>query len=361
MPITDDILNLKQIKELENVDQNPKFHKEGNVLIHTKMTLDSLYKILNSNYITESASKNIIIASIFHDIGKTSTTIRNLNNELISPKHSLVGEKVTREILYKDFGEIISFNDREEIVKMVRYHGLPLNFLNKPDPKKSVIESSLYVNNLYLSILAEADVRGRICKDSNELLDKVELFREFCHENGCLKQKFDFLSDDSRFLYFNKNNNYLHFDPYNSNNFNVYLMSGLPGSGKDTYISKHLSQFPMVSLDEIRNHYKFKATNKQGRVIYIAKEQAKNYLRNEQSLVWNATNTTKFTRQKLIGLFTDYRAKVKIIYIESRYSDLLKRNGLRSEPLPKSKLEKLIKNLEVPALTEAHDVDYVLS
>ena len=52
----------------------------------------------------------------------------------------------------------------------------------------------------------------------------------------------------------------------------VYMMRGLPGSGKDTWIRQHLSDIPMVSLDEIRRERKILPTANQGLVANIAKE-----------------------------------------------------------------------------------------
>ncbi len=80
--------------------------------------------------------------------------------------------------------------------------------------------------------------------------------------------------------------------PYDSPVFEVILMSGLPGAGKDSFIRKHFTDLPVISLDDIREEWKVAADDRtaNGRVIQEAKERAKILLRRSQGFVWNATN-----------------------------------------------------------------------
>jgi len=85
-------------------------------------------------------------------------------------------------------------------------------------------------------------------------------------------------------------------------------MCALPGSGKDTYINAQMSGLPVVSIDDIRRKNKVKRGDSkgEGRAIQEAKELAKEYMRKEQSFIWNATNITRDMRSKLIGEFEEY-------------------------------------------------------
>src|SRR5437879_1968992 len=49
---------------------------------------------------------------------------------------------------------------------------------------------------------AEADVRGRMCADGRKLLERIDLFRQFCAELDCFEQPRAFASAHSRFVYF---------------------------------------------------------------------------------------------------------------------------------------------------------------
>ncbi len=81
----------------------------------------------------------------------------------------------------------------------VRHHGLPLWFLDRADPARAVVAASQVARLDHVAMLAEADVRGRICADQRELLDRIELFRQYCVELGCLAQPRAFASAHSRF------------------------------------------------------------------------------------------------------------------------------------------------------------------
>ncbi len=135
-------------------------------------------------------------------------------------------------------------------------------------------------------------------------------------------------------------------------------MSSLPGSGKDTYIAKNFTGWGVVSLDDIRVELKVKPTDKSGngRVVQLAKERAKEYMRKHQNFVWNATNITAQMRSQLIDLFTSYGAKVTIVYIEVPYKTLLNQNGNRDAVVPTNVIDKMIGKLEPPVREEAHKI-----
>jgi len=135
-------------------------------------------------------------------------------------------------------------------------------------------------------------------------------------------------------------------------------MSALPGSGKDTYINDNLKDYGVVSLDDIRIELGIKPTNKKGngKVIQLAKERAKEFMRKKQDFVWNATNITAQLRTQLIDLFMSYGGKVTIVYVEVPYKTLIKHNNEREAALPQAVIEKMIGKLEPPVREEAHRI-----
>ena len=56
-------------------------------------------------------------------------------------------------------------------------------------------------------------------------------------------------------------------------------MSGLPGSGKDTWLGRSRGDLPTVSLDEIRSELEIDPTDDQGKVAQLAKERCREFLR----------------------------------------------------------------------------------
>ena len=139
----------------------------------------------------------------------------------------------------------------------------------------------------------------------------------------------------------------------------VILMSGLPGTGKDTWINNNLSGIPVISLDDIRRANKIPPKADQGRVANLAREQAKEYLRRHQSFVWNATNITTQMRESLVSLFETYHARVRIVYLETDWNTLLDRNHSREYVVPQDKIEDMLGKLVLPEVYEANKVEWL--
>lgn len=222
------------------------------------------------------------------------------------------------------------------------------------------MEASQTVSMNWVSILSKADVLGRKCSDTNELLEKIELFSEFCSEHGCYIAPRTFPDSFSRFVYFQKENGSPDYKAYDDTRLEVTLMSGLPAAGKDTWIKKYCHCLPIISLDEIREEQDVSPAEDQGEIIFLARERAKAFLRARQSFVWNATNISKSIRGQLISLFVSYGAKVKIVYLEAPYNEIMKRNRERSRNVPENVIERMIAKLEIPGPAEAHEVQWVV-
>ncbi|MDF1697666.1 MAG: AAA family ATPase [Saprospiraceae bacterium] len=350
------------IDDMKGVQQDPIWHAEGDVYIHTKMVTDELMKLPEYQTLSEQDKHILLTSALFHDIEKRSTTTEEeIGGEvrIVSPRHAKKGEYTTRQLLYSQFN--VPFQIREQICKLVRLHGLPLWAISKENPDKEVIYSSTVVHNRLLSMLATADVLGRKCQDQEDILLKIDLFKELCIDNHCFQNRKEFKSKYGRFLYFNRRDAYVDYAPFDDLKCTVTVMCALPGSGKDTYIKKNLDQ-PVLSLDDIRREHKIFPNDKKGngQVIQLAKEKAKEYLRAKTSFVFNATNITRDMRSRWIGLFTDYHARVKIIYIEVPYKTLLKQNSDREHKVPENVIHKLIGKLEMPDFKEAHEVEYII-
>jgi len=345
------------VRDMKNVQQDKIYHAEGNVDVHTQMVLDSLTNDSTYQLLSEQEKEILWASALLHDVEKRSTTVFEPDGSITSKGHSRKGAQTARIILYRDIPT--PFDIREQISALVKYHSLPLWLLEKPDPLKTLISASLEVNTKWLALLARADVLGRICDDKNDLLYRVECFEEYCKEQNCWGTTKNFATSIARFSYLQTENSYVEYIPFENPSPLVILMSGLPGAGKDSYIKKQYD-LPVISLDSIRQENKIKATDKtgNGQVIQLAKKKAKEYLGKNQSFVWNATNITRQMRSQLIDLFLSYKAKVKIVYIEVPYLKLKQQNSNREAIVPNGVLEKLVTKLEVPSLTEAHEIIY---
>lgn len=339
------------IRDMKGVPQSHVHHAEGDVWNHVKMVTEELFKLSDWTKLSDEQKSILFAAALLHDVEKRSTTVHEENGDITSRGHAKKGEFTARKILM-DFG--VPFYICEQIAKLVRYHGLPIWFFEKENPQRAVIEASMVVDTYLLSLLAEADMKGRICQDFDDMIMQIELFREYCKEQECYGQVKTFASDHSRFVYFNKNDSFPGLEIFDNTTCEVILMSGLPGAGKNTWIKNNKPAWPNIELDEIRRELKIKATGNQGMVIQTAKERAKIFLRNKQSFIWNATNTTRQMRAQLIELFASYGAKITIVFISTEISSIRKQNTNREAKVPERIIEKLLNKLEVPNLIECH-------
>lgn len=348
--------------EMRGVPQDAQWHAEGDVWIHTKMVVEALLALPEFQALNEQDKHILLAAAMLHDVEKRSTTTEEIVNgqrRIVSPRHAKKGEHTARCLLYTEWNA--PFVVREQIAKLVRLHGLPLWAIDKPHAEHAVMAASLQVNTQHLAMLAKADVLGRVCHDQADILLRIELFQELCREHDCWGQARAFASDYGRFLYLNRRSVLPDYQPFDDLAFDVYMMSALPASGKDAYIQQHFANLPMLSLDEIRRAHRIEPTDKKqaSKVIQLAREQAKIYLRAQQPFVFNATNITREMRGKWLDLFHDYGARTHLIYIDVPYRQLLAQNRHRQYDVPEAVIHKLLMKLEIPDYDEAHSVQYI--
>lgn len=160
------------IKDLNDVDQNPKFHPEGNVFIHTMMVIDEGAK--NKE---KSKDKRVFMwALLLHDIGKKPTT-KLRKGRLTSYDHDSVGADMAREFL-------TYFNEEETFISkvtgLVRWHMQSL-FVTK-DMKFQNISGMLEdvdINEIVLVSLSDRLGRGGLDhQEINDTLVQVNKFKE---------------------------------------------------------------------------------------------------------------------------------------------------------------------------------------
>ena len=205
-------------------------------------------------------------------------------------------------------------------------------------------------------MLVEADLKGRIHDNMEESLEPLYMTIEIAKELNCFENPYIYKDKFSEFAYLSGRNVGLGQELYNDTFGEVILTCGLPASGKDYFINEKYSSYPMVSLDNIRRELKISPTDNQGLVIQTAKERAKEYLRKKQPFVWNATNITTDVRNKLIDTFIDYKAYVKIEYIETSFKEQLKRNKSRQYTVPEGVILKMLSKIVLPERKEAHEI-----
>ena len=345
------------MRSLAGCPQDPVHHAEGDVWVHTRMVCETMIAMPSWRALPERERATVLAAGIFHDIAKPATTRCDADGRITAHGHSRRGALMARSELYR-MG--VPFALRESVVSLVAVHQLPFFLIDERDARRRAIGLSYRTRCDHLAILAEADMRGRVCEDASRALDNVALFRALCEEDGVLRAPWDFANETSRFEFFQRPERDPSYAAWEGDEgFEVTLLSGLPGAGKDTWVRTHGGGREVISLDALRDALDAEPTGDQGAVVTAAKERARVMLRRREGFIWNATNLTRQRRSELVALCTDYGARVRIVYVESPWRELLSQNRARERRVPEAAIEGMLSRWEVPDATEAHRVEYV--
>lgn len=160
---------LKYFSELEslvNCPQEPEYHPEGDVWIHTLMTLDEMVKLK-----VENEFENIVLflAILCHDFGKPYCT-KIIDGKITSHKHESLGIEPTLTFLQKltDDKKLIN-----EITPLVKYHLSPFQLYLANSSDKAVKRLALKVDINMLCKVCLADCLGRDISDKCKCYDAI--------------------------------------------------------------------------------------------------------------------------------------------------------------------------------------------
>ena len=343
--------------DLAATPQDPGFHAEGDVWTHTQMALDALESGPYWPALDAAARRIVRAAVLLHDFGKPSTTRRD-GDKLTSRGHSARGEHLARVALWQAG---VPFGAREHVCALVRSHQVPFFGITRDDAERLAIRMSLAVRHDWLVAVADADGRGRRTADpadQTRIVEHCALWAEHCRELGVLRGARAFASDHTRRVWCEAAGRHPDVLAHDDCAADVYLMSGLPACGKDTWLADR--GLPAIALDDLRAELEVDPDDHPAKVIAVARDRAREYLRAGTSFAWNATNLTVALRGQLVALFRDYRARVHVVYCEATAVDQLARNRARDVPVPAAVIERMLERWTVPDPSEVHTVRYVV-
>lgn len=380
--------NLDLLSMLKETIQDPEWHAEGNVFIHTQHVLDEVYKLIDSEarHLSADNKLSLILAAVLHDIGKplvTKTKEINGLSRIVAPHHE---ERGCNYLAYRLLELNIPYNIVQQTIRLVAHHHKPRRLVLHNASKKEYFQLARLVNTELLFYLAKADILGRICKDQQDQCDYIDLFHLFCEEYKLWgnenpyndwKQFFNtelaHISSESRDavlgyaiqdfeqgIIFTPEEAIARRYPYLHSFPQLTIMSGPSGSGKSTWIQKHLKDYKIISLDDLREEFGKNRSNQENNSLIIskAKEQLKNYLRNHEKIVWDATNLKKDFRSMIAQLGYDYHALVTMIVLHVSEYSIYQGNQSRKYQVPKEVVHSQIESLEWIEDSEAHRIAF---
>lgn len=245
---------IKEFVSLRDCEQNPQWHSEGNVLNHTLLSYYAFVNFVMKKYNLHKRFStqllNLLKTSILlHDIGKSVTTFKGRDGKWHAYNHEIEGEKIARYILWDE-----NIYDREFICSLIRYHMDALKMFddNKWMIKMLKISCRVPIEFLYYvklsDLLGSRQTNNSIDNDIEKLqfLKKMAMNLDIWYWGGKKIHAEDIIKYSKR----------CDLPWINKKNKECFLIFGISGAGKNTYINNELvpkyNNIVQISRDDIR-------------------------------------------------------------------------------------------------------------
>ena len=152
-----------ELQTLVGVPQEPEWHPEGDVDVHTMMVADEARKLIDD--LPYEKKVTVMLAALAHDFGKPPTT-KFFDGRWRSHSHDEAGVEPTISFLDRlGLYTINGFDVREQVIQLVRYHLKPGEFY-KANAKQAIGDGAFRrlarkVEPDLLYRVAKADSLGR--------------------------------------------------------------------------------------------------------------------------------------------------------------------------------------------------------
>jgi tRNA nucleotidyltransferase (CCA-adding enzyme) len=120
------------VKALVGCEQEPEWHPEGDVWIHTLMVIDQARNRIDD--LTRSEQVTVMLGALCHDLGKPPTTAY-VDGRIRSMEHEQAGLAPSLRVLDRlNIHTIDGFDVRHHVLGIVAHHLKPLSFFKSATP-----------------------------------------------------------------------------------------------------------------------------------------------------------------------------------------------------------------------------------
>jgi hypothetical protein len=238
---------LPALLRLEETPQDPYYHAEGNVGIHTRMVLDAL--MADAHYQRADADGRFVLfmACLLHDIAKPDTTvIDEASGRIGQPGHSRRGAVDVRVLMWK---ARVPFALREAVCRIIAVHQLPFHaFASRKGvrPEWLVHKLSWELSLPDLCCVARCDMLGRHYEERADSMADIALFEQLAQEEGCWEGPRQMADAHTRLAYFRGADTSPDYPLFQTAGSRVTVMCGLPASGKNHWVAQHRKGWPPI-------------------------------------------------------------------------------------------------------------------
>jgi len=375
---------LPLLHELADTPQDPVWHAEGDVHIHTQMVLDETRALLagRAAHLDPERRLTLVLAAALHDIAKPLTTTTKLirgQRHVVAPRHAERGRSWLAWRLL-DLG--LPYPVLTRLLATIGHHHDPKLLVIKDKPAPAWRRLARLADMELLYLLEQADMRGRRCDDRDEQIELIDLFRIGAEGYGLYpstdpyrtwrEHLRDALADEHPDLTHlvvgqairDHEAGLIHTPeeaiarawPQRQGFPRLVVLCGPPAAGKTTWRDTHLPDHTPICLDDLRASITGDPANqsRNDAVHRAATARLKAALRRGESVVWDATNLRRDFRDAVTGLGFAYNALVTLVTFHVPLDLARARNAQRERHVPEPLLERLFDQWQWPTDDEAH-------
>jgi len=344
-------------------------------LEHTWEVLARLQPGLRS--LPRERARVLCLAALLHEVGRSPLAAPVQRRS----SHDQAGAAPARDALFRLHlpGPL-----RDEVVYLVRLHGLPTTFGEREAQLGRMLRLAWTVDTRLLYLLAAADLDAAGVAPGSLQRQRLAAFRARCQELGLWGREPPPLLAPPRWRQLAPRDPWLRRRLAGELRFwrlrgrvaspeeaeawlaaqpaapagTLYLPVGVPGSGKSTWVTSRLPGSRLISMDEMRERLTgSRADQSRNAEVYrICRSALAQALRAGETVVWDAQSHTWSARQGLLALAREHHAYVIVIYMDVPLATALARNAGRQPVVPEAVIVRSYRALQEPRPFEAEEL-----